>query len=136
MSTGAPPTVRTDDARERFLTALTVSCNVTTACKAAGIGRQTAYMWRKEDEGFAEAWADALEEAVDALEQEAWRRAHDGVDKPIVYQGVVTGTYREYDSRLMEILLKAHRPEKYIERTRSENLHAVAITIQGPAADL
>ncbi len=130
------PTVRTEKARETFLEALTNTCNVTDACKAANIGRQTAYAWRESDEAFALAWAGALEEAVDALEKEAWRRAHDGTDKPIVYQGVVTGTYREYSDRLMEILLKAHRPEKYIERLRTENLHAVSITIQGPAADL
>ena len=135
MSRGVP-TVRTEKARETFLATLTAACNVTAACKAAGIGRQTAYQWREDDNAFAEAWRGALEEAVDGLEKEAWRRAVEGVDKPIVYQGVVTGTYREYSDRMMEILLKAHRPEKYIERTRSENLHAVAITIQGPAADL
>lgn len=135
MSRGVP-TVRTEKARETFLTTLTAACNVTAACKAAGIGRQTAYQWREDDPLFAEAWRDALEEAVDGLEKEAWRRAVEGVDRPIVYQGVVTGSYREYSDRMMEILLKAHRPEKYIERTRSENLHAVAITIQGPAADL
>ncbi len=129
-------TVRTDKARETFLTALAKSCNITMACAAAGIGRQTAYKWREDDPLFGEAWRDALEEAVDGLEKEAWRRAVEGVDRPIVYQGVVTGSYREYSDRMMEILLKAHRPEKYIERTRSENLHAVAITIQGPAADL
>jgi len=134
MTRGVP--VRTDKAREKFLQALTSACNVTAACKAAGIGRQTAYQWREDDPNFALAWSGALEEAVDALEKEAWRRAHDGTDKPIVYQGVVTGTYREYSDRLMEILLKAHRPEKYIERLRTENLHAVSITIQGPAADL
>ena len=135
MSTGVQ-TVRTDDAREAFLSTLTAACNVTAACKAAGIGRQTAYQWRKEDEAFALAWAEALEEAVDALEKEAWRRAAEGVEKPIVYQGVVTGTYREYSDRMMEILLKAHRPEKYIERLRTENLHAVSINIQGRDADL
>ncbi|WP_267395246.1 MULTISPECIES: hypothetical protein [unclassified Sphingomonas] len=129
-------TVRTDSAREAFLETLTACCNVTAACKAAGIGRQTAYQWREDDPAFAVAWAGALEEAVDALEKEAWRRAAEGVDKPIVFQGVVTGSYREYSDRLMEILLKAHRPDKYIERVRSENLHAVSITIQGPAADL
>lgn len=131
-----PPTVRTAKARERFLQALTATCNVTDACRAANIGRQTVYAWREDDDDFARAWAGALEEAVDALEKEAWRRARDGTDRPIVYQGVVTGSYREYSDRLMEILLKAHRPEKYIERLRTENLHAVSITIQGPAADL
>ncbi len=129
-------TVRTDEARETFLATLAAACNVTAACRAAGICRQTAYQWREDDKAFAEAWKGALEEAVDGLEKEAWRRAVEGVDRPIVYQGAVTGTYREYSDRMMEILLKAHRPEKYIERTRSENLHAVAITIQGPAADL
>jgi hypothetical protein len=129
-------TVRTSKARETFLETLASSCNITAACRAANVSRATAYRWREEDESFDAAWRFALDEAVDELEREAWRRAKDGVDRPITYQGQVTGYFREYSDRLMEVLLKAHRPEKYIERVRSENLHAVAIHIQGPSADL
>ena len=98
-----PRTVRTDRAREDFLTALRGTCNVSYAARTAGIGRRTAYDWRDADPKFAAAWNDAEEEAVDALEKVARDRAIDGSD------------------RMMEILLKAHRPEKYVERIRSEH---------------
>lgn len=87
--------VRTDRARAMFLDTLRASCNVSAACRAAGIGRASAYQWRDSDAEFARDWKDAEDEAVDGLEQAAWDRAVDGSD------------------RMMEILLKGHRPEKY-----------------------
>lgn len=93
---------RTNRAREMFLDELRKTCNVSHAARAAGVGRRTVYQWRDADPAFAEAWADAEEEAVDALELAARERAMDSSD------------------RMMEILLKAHRPEKYVERVRSE----------------
>ena len=135
MSLGTA-TVRTPEASDAFLKALAKSCNVTAACRAAGIGRRTAYDWRNDDEAFAAAWDEAVEEAADALEAEAWRRGHDGVDKPVFYQGEAVGTVREHSDKLLEILLKAHRPERFVERIRNENTHAVTVKIEGPAADL
>ena len=113
-------TIRTERAREAFLAVLRESCNVTKACRAAAIGRSAAYAWRHDDPDFAAAWEEAEQEAVDRLEGEAWRRAADGCDKPIVYRGEVMSTYKEYSDRLMEVLLKGHRPEKYVDRLRSE----------------
>jgi hypothetical protein len=89
-------TIRTDRAREDFLTALRKSCNVSASCRAAGIARSAAYAWRNEDEQFAAEWADAEGEAVDDLEGVAYARAMAG----------------ESD-RMVEILLKGHRPERY-----------------------
>jgi transposase len=96
-------TARTDRARAAFLKVLAETCNVSEACRAAKIGRSTAYDWREGDPAFAAAWKDAEEEAIDSLERVAWDRAK--IDK---------------SDRMMEILLKAHRPEKYVERIRSE----------------
>lgn len=102
----APPprTIRTDRARARdiFLEQLRLTCNVSHAARAAGIGRRTAYDWRDADPGFAAAWDEAEEEAIDALELAARERAIDGSD------------------RMMEILLKAHRPEKYVDKLKTE----------------
>ena len=103
----------------RFLDILRVSCNVTEACKVAGISRRSAYVWREADPDFAAAWKHAEEEAADSLEQVAWKRATEGGS-----------------DRLMEILLKGHRPERYVEKFRGELTGAISIKIQGPAADL
>lgn len=100
---------------------LAETCNVSEAARAAGIGRQTAYDWREADESFAAAWIEAEQAAADALEREAWRRGVDGIDKPIVYQGKITDHCREYSDRMLELLLKAHRPEKFRERVTTEH---------------
>lgn len=96
-------------AQVKFLATLRETGNVRCSCEVAGIERNTAYSWRMEDDTFRELWREALESAIDLLEQEAWRRGYDGVDKPIVYKGRVMTTYKEYSDRMLEILLKAHR---------------------------
>lgn len=129
MSLGTA-TIRTPEKRDQFLETLAKTCNITAACKAAGIARQTAYNWRNEDDAFAQAWAEAIDEATDALEAEARRRAIDGVEKPITYQGNITGTYVEYSDKMLELLLRAHRPEKFSERVRNEHTGANGGPIQ------
>lgn len=106
-------------AQEKFLKVLRVSCNVTGACRAAKIGRRTAYDWREADPDFAAAWKDAEEEAADTLEQVAWKRATEG-----------------QSDRLMEILLKGHRPERYVDKFKGELTGAITVKIEGAAADL
>ena len=81
-----------------------------------GVSRVCVYEHRNGDEAFAKLWDEAEQEAADKLEREAWRRGVEGVDKPIVYQGEVTGTYKEYSDRMLELLLKAHRGAKFRER--------------------
>jgi hypothetical protein len=53
------------------------------AAQNVGIARSTAFTWKREDPDFAAAWAEAVEAGVDLLEQEALRRARDGVDRPV-----------------------------------------------------
>lgn len=96
-------TDRTDRARATFLETLRETGNVSAAARAASIGRRTAYDWREADPAFAESWEEAEEEAIDKLEEVARARAIDNSD------------------RMLEILLKAHRPEKYVDRYRAEH---------------
>ena len=109
-------TKRTPHARARFLEVLRARANVSEAAVSANIARTTAYAWRETDPEFASEWDDALEAAADALEAEAWRRAVHGIQRPLTWRGAVTGTVTEYSDRLLECLLRAHRPEKYRER--------------------
>ena len=100
-----------------FLDELRESANVTVAARAVGITLGTAYKHRREDALFAERWQEALDEAVDMLEHEAHRRAFHGVDEPVYYQGLEVGAVRKYSDSLTMFLLKAHRPDKYRERS-------------------
>jgi hypothetical protein len=97
-------TIRTDRARAKFLATLAKHCNVAEACRSANISRSAAYDWRSDDKGFAKDWDDAEQEAADKLEKVAWDRAT-GVDK---------------SDRMLEILLKAHRPEKFTDKVKVE----------------
>lgn len=97
----------------QFLEGLAKTANVTLAAAGAGICRQTAYLWRKESQSFAEQWDDAIQQAVDSLAQVAWERAMHGVEKPVYQQGRLVGSMREYSDALTMFLLKAHRPDRY-----------------------
>jgi hypothetical protein len=106
-----------------FLDALAESGNVSKAAAVAHITRPTAYALRNSPDApdFTEAWEDALEEAGDLMELEARRRAVDGTQKPVFYQGDIVGHIREYSDTLLIFLLKAAKPEKYRERTSTDN---------------
>jgi hypothetical protein len=106
--------------KEKFLEVLRATCNVSESAIAARIRRRLAYQWRDKDEEFRAAWDDAEQEATDALEREAWRRAVEGVDKPVTFKGEITDTYKEYSDRLLEMLLRGHRPHKYKDRVSAE----------------
>lgn len=105
---------------EKFLNSLRRTGNVSRACKAAGIGRMTAYDQYARDEKFSKQWDDAIAESADWLEREAWRRAVKGVDKPVYQQGSKVGTVREYSDTLLCLLLKANKPKKFRENTKVE----------------
>ena len=67
-----------DKARKKklFLIALAeTSGHIANACKAAGIVRQTAYVWRNDDADFLEDWENVKESAFDELEQQLRNRS-------------------------------------------------------------
>ncbi len=112
-----------------FLDVLSTTGIVLSACRAASIGRTTAYAARGKDARFAASWDEALDEAADRLEQEAWRRAYKGVKKPVFgslgYRkgsGQI-GSIREYSDTLMIFLLKGARPQKFRDVAHGLNIN-------------
>jgi hypothetical protein len=120
--------------RPTFLKALEQSGNVSAAAAACGIHRTTAYLQRKTDREFAREWDEALEVACDSLEHEARRRALEGCDEPVFYEGSVCGHVRKYSDTLMIFLLKAHRPHKFRDNVAVS--HSGDVTIRVEYADL
>jgi len=116
-----PRTIRSPKKREKFLEYLRQTCNVTKACELSRISRRSAYEWRADDESFRADWQKALEIATDLLEDEAVRRAKDGVDRPVYQGGELVGHVREYSDTLLIFLLKGAKPEKYRERFEQRN---------------
>ena len=124
------------DLRQIFLETLATTGNVSNACIAAGVSRTAAYMLRERDEVFKGQWEVAARLGADALEDEAYRRAMEGQDEAIVWQGEImedqvvdnaTGevkkvprTVKKFDNGLLKFLLAAAKPDKYKNRTAVE----------------
>ena len=78
--------------KRAFLAAYAECGTVTHAAEIAGISRRMVQYWKKDDPEFAEAFRVATEKAADRLEQEARRRAIEGVSEPVFYKGRKVGT--------------------------------------------
>jgi len=124
------PNTFTPERRDLFFQVLEDTCSPKTAAQAVGISRQTAFYHKAHDPEFRARWEKSLEIALDALLDEAYRRAAIGVDEPVVYQGQLamtrdpaTGeerplTVKKHSDRLMEVLLKFRYGEQLADRLR------------------
>jgi hypothetical protein len=114
-------TIRTLRKREQFLAELALNeGDVSASCAATGVGRRSMYDWREDDKDFAAAWDDVVEASTEKLEREAYRRAHDGVEEPVFYQGEVCGHIMKKSDTLLMFTLKARKPEKYRDNSKVE----------------
>lgn len=85
----------TADWKAEFLKSLGENLTVSAACRDAGVDRATVYRARQQDEVFALAWHDLVEDVVDRVERRAVLEALGG------------------DMRAIELILRAKRPEVY-----------------------
>ena len=99
-------------AMDRFLARLRNSGNVRLSCTAAGVPRRTVYNWRNKWATFRDEWDEALEDACDILEAKAWERAVDG-----------------QSDRMLMFLLKAHRPDRFKDRSETDVNLAGRLTV-------
>ena len=134
-----------------FLACFRKTGSVSKAAAAAKIDRAMHYRRLKKDAAYRAAFAEAQEVAVEVLEDEATRRAVEGVEEPVTYQGQfswlpkvdedgnvvldVDGkpmrgklvTIRKYSDSVLMFLLRGAKPEKYRERHQVEHTGTVTI---------
>ena len=110
----------TNPKQRAFLAAYMRVANVSRAAELAEIDRTSHYVWKQEDEEYRAAFEAAKELACEALEDEAIRRARDGVEEQVWFQGAVCGTVRKYSDTLLIFLLKGAKPEKYRDNVKSD----------------
>src|SRR4029077_10140079 len=125
--------------QEEFLRALADTGSITAAVVAAGTSRTRVYELRKVDSVFAADWDEAEEIATDRLEEEARRRAVEGVAEPLVSAGRLVRdddgqpiAIRRFSDNLLLALLKAHRPPR---RERSVRFQLPALRSAADAAN-
>lgn len=110
----APFGAKWNEEREAvFLAVLAEGMSVNTAAKRAGVSYGTVIKHRQQDPEFAAKWEEAYEEGTDVYEDEAKRRAIEGVAKPDYYQGDVVGYTTQYSDGLLMAALAARRPSKW-----------------------
>jgi hypothetical protein len=136
-----------------FLAAYQETGSVSKAALAAGINRSIHYRRLKEDPEYKAAFDAAHEVAIAVLEDEAIRRAVEGVDEPIVYQGRLTYNdlnvdddgnptgppmaIRKYSDSLLQFLLRGAKPETYRERFQHDvNANINVTKFKGSLEDL
>jgi len=102
--------------KARFLSELADCPNVTAIGDKLRVSRTTLYREREADPEFAEQWDKARAIGLEAAEDEAWRRAIEGVDEPVFYQGSTCGAIKRYSDTLLIFMLKGGKPEKYRDR--------------------
>lgn len=99
--------------KKRFLAKIAKGFSVGGAATAAQVSRRTPYKWREVDADFAAAWDEHAELGNDALEDEGRRRAMNGIKRPIYQNGKLVGHVQEYSDRLLEVMLRSRRPQKF-----------------------
>lgn len=139
-----------------FLDHLRQSCNIAASARAAGVSSSAVYALRERDGDFKASWDEALEDAYDMLEGEARRRAFEGVEEPVIYQGNqswllkrwidddgevhvdyvydtngnrVPLTVRKYSDSLAQFLLKGYRRRKFGDKTEITGADGGALVI-------
>lgn len=110
------PAVTTEDAlsddQKSLLAGVAAGQTLRTAAERAGVYILDAHGWLK-DEMFAKAYAAAEAAGTDVIEEEAFRRAVKGVEKPVYRAGEVVGHVADYSDAMLMFLLKARRPDRY-----------------------
>lgn len=125
----------TADRQITFIDALAASGCVTDAARTVGMSVRSAYRLRAHPEAgsFRLAWDNALEFAIQHLQDAVLSRAIKGVPIPHYYQGKKVGEHRRYDERLAQFLLRTRKPALYgrpaeaVSAAASPDLYAIAL---------
>jgi hypothetical protein len=135
-----PANKRTPARLAAFLRIYALTGRLGEAAKAAGVHRCTHYRRLASDPLYQKAFRDAEERAGQELQDEAVRRAMEGVKRPMMYQGMPVKLGRrilyhtQYSDMLLLALLKRFRPALYRDHVVSEHTGSVDLVARMQAA--
>jgi len=132
------PTAQQDRLREAtqiaFLQAYSDLGTITAAAAQVGMSWRTHYDWMA-DPAYVEQWEQAQTNYVERLEREADRRAVDGFEKGVYFQGEKVGAETWYSDNLLMFLLKGRRPEMYKDRQEITGAGGGPVQVQAVRLD-
>ena len=105
--------------QKHFLDHLAESSNVAESARVAGVNPSRAYLVRRQDAAFAQAWLAALYEGYVHLEMEVVRRLRDG--------DMQTEGKEKYDFANAIRLLAAHRETAARAQAQQRNVSAAEV---------
>jgi len=97
--------------KKKFLRLLAKHGNLKQCAAMVGVSSQAVYKAMNKDEKLKEAVDIARDKAAVVIESEIKRRAIDGVEKDVYFQGEVVGTEIVYSDKMLELLARANIPE-------------------------
>lgn len=118
--------------QDRFVDVLAETASPKRAAEVVGVSRRLAFEYKQKDAEFRTRWDAAIELAMERLLEESFRRAVEGVEEPVVYQGKLATradpesgaesplTVTRYSDRLLEVLLKFRFPDQMSDRLRAD----------------
>jgi hypothetical protein len=111
---------------------------VREACEAAGVTRVTVQGWRAKFPRFRAAWDEAMQDAIDQLETEAWKRAMNRSD--LLLWKLLQSLRRDvYGERLVVDVRTRNRAEELAKKHNlsvDEILAEADAILVGGAADI
>jgi hypothetical protein len=107
-----------------------------TAAAAVGTTTRQVKKWRDDNAEFDIACREAEEEAADRLELEARRRALEGIERGVFYQGERVDSQIEYSDTLLTMLLKGRRERVFGDKRRITGGDGEPLTIRVTAFPL
>lgn len=107
-----------------FLAALAKNQNLSISKAAAmiGIDRGKHYEWMAKDEKYAQQYKKVKEQIGDILEETAFKRAVEGWEEPVFYEGSICGYIRKFSDGILTKMLAAYLPERYREKQAEINI--------------
>jgi hypothetical protein len=100
--------------KKRMFLRIYATCGqLKVTCQATRTDHSVHYYWLDTDPVYEAAFARAKDIAANTLEDEAIRRARDGVTRAVYHQGQVVGEELVYSDTLLIFLLKGAMPARY-----------------------
>ncbi|WP_290738459.1 hypothetical protein [Haliea sp.] len=114
--------------QEKFLELLSKTGNMSRSAAELGLSYSTVSSLMSKDEYFKEMVQIAKAKYLGKLEDTAYKRAVDGVEENVYFQGQIIDTKTNYSDKLLETLLKAASPDKYGAKNNNQTNNTLIVT--------